>query len=105
MFRFDLRTLLIAVAVLALVCPFCVWAGYWAGYSARWIEQRHELRRNQPPCPAGLVFDCGTPDPLPRPLKIFGEEVAANLLWSPSSPYTYGQARQLFPESAIYKVP
>jgi hypothetical protein len=97
-YQFSLRAMFVVTVVVSI--PLA-----WVGYSLNWIRQRREYRSNQPPRTTTLVFSCGTPDPLPLSLRLFGEKPAANITWSPRSPYTYAEAEKLFPESAVYKVP
>src|SRR5262245_22598584 len=69
-FQFRLRTLLIAVAVLAVPCA-------WVGYSLRWIGERHRLLED-----ARFTLSAWdtAPPTAPAGLWLFGEQGATNLM-------------------------
>lgn len=87
MLRFRLRTLLIAVAVLAV--PMA-----WVGHSLRWISERHAALA------AGRVYDfsdsaCTT---APGGLWLFGERGVITIFCSAEDAEFAGR---LFPEAVI----
>ena len=97
-FQFRLRTLLIAVAVLAV--PMA-----WVGYSLNWIRQRHAILDRQPPrvwsSSWGLL---PTTANAPGGLWLFGERGEPVLFWEPGSREDVTQMEQLFPEAHVVVV-
>jgi hypothetical protein len=97
MLRFRLRTLLIAVAVLAM--PMA-----WVGYSLRWIEERHRALGE-------WHYRLNTNAALPYPrtnapgcLWLFGEMGFSVLHWSHDAPGTREEIERLFPEAEIREI-
>ena len=95
-FQFRLRTLLIAVAVLAVPCA-------WAGYSLRWIEKRHAVLE-RPPIPN--VYNYVRYDNFEPPglLWLFGEKGVATIMCERRYPKERAENRRLFPEAYIVDV-
>jgi len=85
MLRFRLRTLLIAVAVLAV--PIA-----WVGYQLNWIRQRREWLRGH----AHATVD--PPTPAPSLLALFGEKGIQSTWYFPGEEV---EAQRLFPEAII----
>ena len=94
-FRFRLRTLLMAVAIVA-VGPLG-----WVAYCKSWIRQRHEMlpKHSAPRVP--------TPNPPYAPIEppgllwVFGELGTYKLTWSPASTESLDDLQRAFPESKI----
>lgn len=102
MLRFRLRTLLIAVAVLAM--PMA-----WVSYQLNWIRQRREILSN-PKVQETVTWlrRFGDPGPAPWPLGLFGEK-RANMFsirtGGPIDPETRRKIRRLFPEIPESELP
>lgn len=95
MLRFRLRTLLIAVAVLAV--PMA-----WAGYSRRWIEERWTFRMGPNAYCSGYAYGHDNWD-APGCLWLFGELGYSSMgLREPASDAQIAEAKRLFPEARLY---
>ncbi len=96
-FRFRLRTLLIAVAVLAVPSA-------WVANQVHWIRQRQAVRQHSPPLPLHTMRSC-FPKQAPSWLWLFREEGEWTIYWRPDSPYTKAHAMRLFPEARLVELP
>jgi len=96
MLRFRLRTLLIAVAVLAVPCA-------WVNYTLRWIEQRRLLFRYT----AQRIDIWHTPQRrAPGGLWLLGESGVTTIEIVGGDRANYeARARRLFPEATVIVYP
>jgi hypothetical protein len=90
--RFRLRTLLIALAVLAV--PMA-----WVSYSLRWIAERHAALGGEKILSGPVELDTEITWP-PAALWFFGESGYEKLFWY-GSPSKIEEIRRLFPEAAV----
>lgn len=95
---FGIRTLLLAVAVLA--GPLA-----WVGYSLNWIHQRHAFLSQGPGGPSddnpGHLEFVETP----RSLRLFGERGFADICLPgnyPPGTKLFDEAERLFPEARVW---
>ena len=103
-FQFRLRTLLIAVAVLAVPCA-------WVGYSLSWIRQRHEFLAMEN---VGSMQTDGVPISGGHPIAAPPEfKRAPGCLWLLRERGCFGvivprplmpEAKRLFPEARIWEL-
>ena len=93
-FRFSLRTMFVAVTLLAIPLG-------WAAYSLNWIRQRHEMLRRTD---IGIVPNFYSPRlSAPGGLWLFGETGIQSLHVSapPYLPEEVDRLHRLFPEAQI----
>jgi hypothetical protein len=98
MLRFRLRTLLIAVAILAL--PMA-----WVSYSVNWIRQRHaaldKWQLDNISDYKGITWPGSKPAQAPAFLWLFGEEGYDFIPWAPTARVDRATLATLFPEARI----
>ena len=95
--RLRLRTLLIAMAVLAPSLS-------WTAHSLSWIEQRHELKLRRSSTWKAVFFSPVDHDPPPAPggLWVFGQKVESSLVLQFDGPdEELDRMARLFPEAKV----
>ena len=102
-FTFSLRTLLVTVAAIALVCS-------WACYELDWIRQRREalewLGRSKDSWYAPSLAGARTQANAPWGLRLFGERGVVGVgmdraEFARSVPYSPLELQRLFPEARV----
>ena len=88
-FQFRLRTLLIAIAVLAVPCA-------WVGYQLNWIRARTAFREAW----HSTVYFVKGQGP-PRQLHYFGEVGIGYIVYQGDSQFDVEGARKLYPEAVV----